>query len=343
MGSSLPTLPSVPEVPVVTPTITPEMWQWINYTTVIVLVSTLVFGIASFFIVAHILFKMHLTRKNKDAWGRGCSSDHPLIQEMYNTGVAWAEEHMLERKELQIVNAGLKLYGEYFDFGFKKAVIVVPGRTEALRYSYYFAKPYIESGFNVLAIDQRAHGESDGQYNTLGFEEHKDVIAWGKLLHQVYGVQTIVLHGNCIGCSCAMQVLSSPECPEYFAGMVAEGMYPNFYESFKNHMIELKRPVHPCIELVDMWMRHYTGHSMKRGPKDLIGTYHKPILMLHSMEDAYSLPKAAQELYDTCPSEKKQLVWFNKGEHSQIRVNNTEAYDQAIKSFLKDHFSEVAA
>lgn len=327
----------------VVPEITPQLRDIILNTTWIVLVSTLLFAILSFFIVAHILFKMHLRRKDKGAWSRECSSDHPLLRKMYDEGVSWAQAHEMQKKELHIVNEGLNLYGEYFDFGFNKAVIVVPGRTEALRYSYYFAKPYIESGYNILAIDQRAHGESDGKYNTLGFEEHKDVIAWGKLLHHVYGVEKIILHGNCIGCSCCIQVLTSPQCPSYFSGMVAEGMYPNFYESFKNHMVELKRPVHPCIDLVDMWMRVYTGHSMKRGPADLVGILDKPILMLHSVEDAYSLPRAAQDLFDNCSSENKQLVWFNKGEHSQIRVNNTERYDDAIKAFLQGNFEEDAA
>ena len=323
------------------PQITPEMWDFIVVGTISVLVSGILFFIASFFIVAHILFTIHLKRKNKDAWNRDCTWDHPLLQKMYNDGVEWADEHRRYCKEVHIVNEGLNLYGEYFDFGYKRAVIVVPGRTEALRYSYYFAKPYIENGYNVLAIDQRSHGESDGVYNTLGFEEYKDVIAWGKLLHEVYGVEAILLHGNCIGCSCCLQVLTSPMCPDYFSGMVAEGMYPNFYESFRNHMIEMKRPVHPCIDLVDMWMRFYTGHSMKKGPADIIQNCDKPILMLHSLEDAYSLPSAAQELYEKCGS-KKQLVWFSKGAHSQIRVNNTEQYDQAIGEFLAENFPRSA-
>ena len=280
---------------------------------------------------------MHLRRKNKDVWSRDCSGEDPLLRRMYDDGVRWADTHRQFCKDVHIVNDGLNLYGEFFDFGFDRAAIVVPGRTEGLRYSYYFAKPYIENGYNLLVIDQRSHGESDGEYNTLGFEEHKDVIAWGKYLHENYGMQAILLHGNCIGCSCCLQALTSPACPEYFSGMVAEGMYPNFYESFRNHMIELKRPVHPCIDLVDMWMHYYTGHSMKIGPADFITYCKKPILMLHSREDAYSLPAAAQKLYDQCHCVKK-LVWFDKGAHSQIRVNNTEAYDRAISDFLTEYF-----
>ena len=260
-----------------------------------------------------------------------------MLRKMYDDGVRWANERREFSKDVHIINDGLNLYGEYFDFGFDRAVIIVPGRTEGLRYSYYFAKPYFEKGYNVLAIDQRAHGESDGVYNTLGFEEHKDVIAWGKFLHDDCGVQSIMLHGNCIGSSCCLQALTNPSCPGYFAGMVAEGMYPNFYESFRNHMIELKRPVRPCIDLVDMWMRYYTGHSMKKGPADIIMQCKVPILMLHSQEDAYSLPDAAQKLYDQCNC-KKKIVWFEKGAHSQLRVNNVEAYDRAIGDFLSENF-----
>lgn len=305
--------------------------------TSVFLISGILFFFASFFIVAHILYKMHLTRKNKQAWGRECKWEDPLLQKMYYDGISWAEANRHAKKDVHIINDGLNLYGEYFDFGFNRAVIVVPGRTEALRYSYYFAKPYVNAGYNVLAIDQRSHGESDGKYNTLGFEEHKDVLAWGKLLHDAFRVESIVLHGNCIGCSTCLQVLTSVNCPDYFSGMIAEGMYPNFYESFKNHMIELKRPVHPCIDLVDMWMRIYTGHSMRIGPADIIDKCQKPILMLHSYEDAYSLPGAAQELYSNCNSQK-QIVWFDKGVHSQIRVNNTQRYDAAIQQFLTKHF-----
>ena len=304
---------------------------------IVFLITTVLFFIASYFIIAHVLFRLHLRRKNKSTWSRECSGDEPLLRKMYDDGVRWANERREFSKDVHIINDGLNLYGEYFDFGFDRAVIIVPGRTEGLRYSYYFAKPYFEKGYNVLAIDQRAHGESDGVYNTLGFEEHKDVIAWGKFLHDDYGVQSIMLHGNCIGSSCCLQALTNPSCPVYFAGMVAEGMYPNFYESFRNHMIELKRPVRPCIDLVDMWMRYYTGHSMKKGPADIIMQCKVPILMLHSQEDAYSLPDAAQKLYDLCNC-KKKIVWFEKGAHSQLRVNNVEAYDRAIGDFLSENF-----
>lgn len=308
-----------------------EIWQIVL---IAFIVFSVLFGIASFFITAHILFTIHLKRTKKDKWGRECSSDDPIQQKMYGEGIAWSEENSGYKKELHIVNEGMNLYGEYFDFGFNRAVIMVPGRTEGLCYGYYFASPYKEKGYNVLTVDQRAHGNSDGLYNTIGFEEYKDIIAWAELLQNDFGVEAIMLHGICIGASCSMFALTSENCPSYMVGMAAEGMYPNFSESFKNHMIELKKPVNPFLNLVDMWMKFYTGHTMKFGPVDVIDRMNKPLLMLHSKEDLYSLPSEAQKLYEKSASVRKELVWFEKGAHSQLRNADKERYDGAIREFL---------
>ena len=58
--------------------------------------------------------------------------------------------------------------------------------------------------------------------------------------------------------------------------------------------------------------------------------------MLHSKEDKSSLPEDAQKLYDLAGTKKKQLVWFEKGKHSMIRITDTEKYDSAIANFLKE-------
>ncbi len=320
-----------------------DRWQSTTIFIASLVVGFVLVTIICLFILAHILYTMHLKRTRTDKWTRGCSSDEPEQIEMYNIGLEWSNANLQYKKDLHIVNEGLNLYGEYYDFGYEKALIFIAGRTEGLGYGYYFARPYPECGFNVLTIDPRAHGESDGKYNTLGYEEHKDVIAWAKLLHDEHSVKSIVLHGICIGSSCALMTLVSENCPDYIEGMIAEGMYPCFSESFKNHMIELKKPIFPALQMVDMWMRFYTGHSMMKGNIDIIDKLSKPILMLHSKEDLYSLPEDAQKLYDKISHENKELVWFEHGAHSKLRPTDTEKYDTSIKKFLNKYFIEIRA
>ncbi len=311
-----------------------ETYVWIIIAAVIVLVG---FAI-SLLVTGRIVFWNTLTRKNKNMWSRNVSFPGEEHHKMYYDGVAYMEQFADKKIDLHTMNDGLNLYAEYYDFGYDRAVILIPGRSEGLKYGYYFVKAYIESGYNVLTIDQRAHGLSDGKYNSFGFDESKDIIKWGEILHGEYGVKSIVIHGICVGCACAVYALTSDNCPDYFTAFVAEGMYANFFLSFKNHMKAFHAPSFVVIDVVNMLAKRFTGYTMKIGPIDYIHKYKKPLLMLHGDADIYSVPKKAEELFAKAGTDEanKRLVWFDKGRHSRLRLQHTEQYDNAIKSFLTE-------
>ncbi len=308
------------------------------WTVAVLLGLGLVLFIASYPIAAAIVYNITLTRKSKDKWGRTISNELiPEQRAMYDAGLKWADENADKKIDLHIVNEGLNLYGEYYDFGFDKCVFVLSGRTESLKYGYYFAKPYQENGFNVFVFDPRAHGNSDGGYNTTGFEEYKDDIAWVKHITKTFNIKTVIFHGICIGAAGGMYALTNKDCPEEVKGMVAEGMFANFGESMKNHLREAHKPVFVMYDLINANMKKHTGHDMNIGPIDCIDKLDKPLLMLHSKEDVYSTPQFAQKLFEKAGTQKKKLVWFEKGKHSMLRITDTERYDSAISEFVKEN------
>ncbi|MCH5156576.1 MAG: alpha/beta fold hydrolase [Clostridiales bacterium] len=303
----------------------------------------LVLGIASWpisnLIASKYVYLHHLKRGSNDNWSRGrASCDDANILAMYAAGMAWHDANVSCKTDVHITNNGLNLYGEYYDLGNDKCVMIMSGRTESLEYGYYFAIPYAKVGYNVLVVDPRAHGLSDGEYNTIGFEESKDALAWTAYIHDNFGINSIILHGICIGSAGALYALTSNDCPDYVKGMVAEGMFANFGESMKEHLIEKKKPVFMLNDMIDLWMKHYTGHSMKFGPIDVIDKLNKPLLMLHSKEDLYSLPALAQKLYDKAGGEHKEIVWFDHGRHSMLRITDTAKYDETIAQFVTKNF-----
>ena len=306
------------------------------YTVGGIVLAALAFWISSYFVASYIVYTLTLRRNKKSRWSRDLPKDmDPDQKPMYEAGLAWAAENQAHRNDVHIVNTdGLNLYGEYYDFGNDKCAVILSGRTESLRYGYYFAIPYAKNGYNILVLDPRAHGLSDGEFNTAGFEESKDAVQWLKYIKSEFGVRSFVLHGICIGAATGMFALNNPECPDCVDGIVTEGMFARFYESVKNHIIEMKKPTFITVDLVDAWMKHYTGHSMKRGPLNIISDIHVPLLMLHSREDLYSTPEFAQKLYDASGAENKTLVWFEHGRHSMLRVTDTELYDSSIDEFL---------
>lgn len=290
-------------------------------------------------IMAWFLYSILLRRTSPEKWGRACAfPEDEEYHRMFDIGMEWAKRNEADKQEVCVTSDGLKLVGEYFDFGFNRAAIIIAGRTESLLYSYYFAEPFQRAGWNVLVIDNRAHGLSEGKVSSLGYKEYRDILAWCKLLHGRFGNKQIFLHGICIGASTALFAAVSKDCPDYVIGLSVEGMYVNFYQSFLNHM-KVDRPNRIRFPIMQEVMFHIWALSganvVTDGPIKRIKKLNKPILMLHSKQDQYSLPEKAQLLYDICPA-KKRLVWFDSGLHSRIRINNTEQYDNSIVDFLSE-------
>ena len=314
--------------------ITHPVFLW---TVGLLVVPGILLWMLSYIVASYCAYTQTLRRGDKEHWGRGIPEDlSPQSKEMYRLGMEWANENADKKKDVHVVRDGLNLYGEYYDFGYSRCVMILSGRTESLRYGYYFAIPYAKHRCNVLVFDARAHGLSDGDFNTVGFEEGLDDLVWVDLLQKGLGVKSIVFHGICIGSAGGMYALTGKNPPACVDGIVTEGMFPNFGESMKNHLIEKKKPVFIFFDLLDAWMKHYTGHSMKFGPIDVIDKLDKPLLMLHGQKDIYSTPEYAQKLYDLAGTKQKRLVWFEEGRHSMLRITDTEKYDEAIAAFLAE-------
>jgi len=264
---------------------------------------------------------------------------------MWNEGIAWSDEHIESMKEVMIVNREkMKLYGEYYDFGSDSCVIIIPGRGECLKYSYFFAKPYADAGLNVLVIDQRARGLSDGKYDTIGIKEHGDLLEWIAFLEKDHNVHKIWLHGVCIGAVSAILAsvkenpLRSAPAPSSIKGLVLEGAFYNFRESFKEHMIDINRPVFPVLDECMHLIKKIAGESTnKYSPYNFIDKIDIPILFIYGREDKFSRPVKSRKIYEKCKSPDKQIVWFEHGAHSHLRLTNHEEYDRAVREFVSKY------
>lgn len=285
---------------------------------------------------AHCIYVQTLSRETPQSWGRDCHWPDEEHQKMDAEGMLWHQEHAKFKTDVHIINGGLNLYGEYYDFGADKCVIILSGRTESLRYGYYFARPYSDSGYNVLVVDPRAHGLSDGKYNTVGFEESKDALAWAKYIHDEQHVRSVIFHGICIGAAAGMLAITSDGCPEYMDAIVTDGMFTNFGCSMTNNLIQRGRNYPLLLHCINFWMKHYTQHSMLTGPIDVIHKLHKPLLMLQGVEDKASPAENGVKLFRKCSSQHKYFALMPKGAHSMLRYTDKEKYDNAIKDFLRN-------
>ena len=310
---------------------------------VLLIAGVLVLGgfaamLAYTFPIAKKVYNNQLVRTEPEKWGRVCSApDNEEQLKMWNDGIAWMEPNRSKITEVSVESDGFKLYGEYFDFGSDRCVIILPGRCESLIYSYYFAEPYEKAGFNILVVDTRCHGKSEGKYNTIGVKESHDVLKWAELVHDKFSNKEVYIHGICIGTSSGIFAMTNKNCPDYLKGLVTEGCFVSFRETFKRHMMADNRPLFPVLDMVMLLINKHTGTNVyKDKPIRAIKhiNHNARILFLYGKKDIFSIPEKSQKLFDACSATDKQLVWFEKGGHSHLRINNTEEYDNAIIKFF---------
>ena len=303
----------------------------------IVLVSGLFFSLFFTFLTAYIVYSKTLMRSKRSPWGREQCSEPGCIplETMWTRGLEWKKGFEQYIKEVEIKSKdGLKLVGEWFDYGFDKTVIILPGRRETLVYSYYYAKPYKDAGVNVLVIDQRAHGLSEGKYSTGGIKEAEDVSLWMKFLYEECGQKELFVHGVCVGTCCA-SIVATKYKTDYLKGIILDSMFITYKEIYKNHYIESGHALFPVYYQIWMWFRFFTHCNIEDSrPDKYMPEFTLPTLFIWGKKDVYCLPEKSQVLFDLCASKDKQLEWFEEAEHSRVRLNNEEHYDALVKAFL---------
>lgn len=303
-----------------------------------VVIVSLVAGFIVTFKISKKVYNNFFYKSGYEDWGRDTCTfpEDEECMEMFNKGVKWAEESKEYKHDVSIENEGLHLYGEYYDFGFNRCMIFLQGRGESLTYSYYFVVPYRSLGYNVLVVDQRATGKSDGVRINCGLSEYKDLLLWIDLVNKEFHNDEVLLHGVCIGSACALYAATDDKCPKCVNGIIVDGIYTTFTESFKNHIIYFGKPVFPVLQETMGIMHYHSGKSpTKFSPINCFPKLKIPVLMMCGKKDLFSLPEKSQELYDIIKSEK-EIEWFEKGNHSHLRIVNEEQYDKAIKRFVEN-------
>lgn len=310
--------------------------EWYHIVLLVILGINLLILILFPFILSFLLYQIHMVRTRKSKWDRNCSLPKNEEQlKMWNDGLDYISQYKENIKEVHITNDNLNLYGEFVDIGSKKCAIILGGRCESLYYSYYYAKPYLENNCNVLVIDQRAHGKSDGKINTVGFKESEDIIKWAEFLHNECGIEEIYMQGTCIGGATIIHAIANKNCPTYISKVVVDGLFTTYYETFKYHMIALNKPTWPCLDICFSFYKAFAKIDAKKvGPVTLIDKIDKDILFVSGLKDQYVSKEDTMLLFDKCSSKNKDVVFLPEGGHSHLRINQIDKYDEVIINFI---------
>lgn len=196
-----------------------------------------------------------------------------------------------------------------------------------------------EMGIDVLMVDQRAHGQSEGETITLGIKEQYDCLDWIRYcVHSFGSDRPMVLVGISMGAATVL-LATGHKLPACVKGVVADCGYSSVKRMVKQEIGKMGLPKEIGWRLVKLGARVFGGFDPEEGEVAEALTRCKiPVLLIHGREDRFVPWEMSAENYDAISGEKELLTVPDAG-HGMSWYLDQESYRRAVKTFCEKVFS----
>ncbi len=200
---------------------------------------------------------------------------------------------------------------------------------------------YEEKGYAMLLPQQRAHGQSEGHYTTMGFWESRDMLKWIDSLVK-RGVKQIVVLGVSMGAGTVM-MLSSLDLPKEVKCLVEDCGYTSVREEFLHvsaDMLGAFRFLSPLLVaggsllsklFLGCWYHEIICERSVARAK-------RPMLFIHGTNDTFVPYAMLRRNYDACTAEKSILSVPNAA-HAMSLCVAREEYEAALREFVDQYIT----
>lgn len=234
---------------------------------------------------------------------------------------------------------GLKLYGRYYETapGAPLQILFHGYRSNAVRDFSGGMQLGLQSGCNVLLVDQRAHGKSEGSCLSFGILERQDCLRWLDWAVNRFGTDTpIFLVGISMGAATVLMA-SELELPANVRGIISDCGYSSPRKIIQKVMRDMHYPIAPVYPLVRLAGRIFGGFDIESASAETALTRCRlPVLMIHGEDDRFVPCEMSRENFAACAS-RKTLLTVPEAGHGISFIFDREAYENAVKAFLKEN------
>lgn len=230
----------------------------------------------------------------------------------------------------------LTLYGKYYE-SFKDAPIEIMFhgyKGEGERDLSTGIRRAKACGRNVLIVDQRGHGKSEGHTISFGINERFDVLSWINTVLKEFGNDTIIyLCGVSMGAATVMMA-SSLKLPNNVKGILADCGYDSPKNIIKKYIKDMHLSTaifYPFVKLGGLLFGHF--NLDKASPINSVKNTKVPIIFIHGDNDSFVPSYMSEKLYNTCTS-KKQLTIIKGAEHGLSYLFEPDTYINVLNNFF---------
>ena len=228
----------------------------------------------------------------------------------------------------------------------KGTILLFHGYRSSWVIDFSIVLPYYHSlGYDLLVVDERAHGQSEGDYITFGVRERRDVVTWAQYAAMHFGpAHPLILDGLSMGAATVLMA-SELALPASVRGIIADCGFSSPYAIMKS-VLHWRCPwlvSGPLLALTGVFTRLFGGFGLREvSATEAVAHTKLPILFIHGTGDQFVPCSMSQAAYDACTGEKRLILVEGAG-HGQSYLVDRPRVQAAVREFLTDYVLQEAS
>ncbi|MFT3784576.1 MAG: alpha/beta hydrolase [Tepidisphaeraceae bacterium] len=218
-----------------------------------------------------------------------------------------------------------------------RTCILVHGYADSKIGALAWAPTWRDLGFNLLAIDLRAHGDSQGTTSTGGFFEAQDLERVIDLMKDAkpQAASSVALFGVSLG---GATVLACAAQRDDVSAVVCDSVYAHYRRAAQNHARLIAAPLRSMQYLAIRHAERTAGADFDAvAPIHTLPRIRCPVMLIHGGNDPF-VPKddvTALDVALTARGNPRDVHWIeSEAFHVLALHRDAEAYRERIRSFV---------
>lgn len=310
--------------------------NWFIFSMIIIIWLAITFAFAYM-----IFYRVSVRKKPRDPDVHTLFSQNKIDiigEENIKNTLKWIKESISDNVCIQS-DDGLKLHASLINVQNAKGVVIIfHGYRSFGARDFCQQLPILhQAGYNIMLIDQRSHGQSEGKYIYYGTKEYKDALLWRKKASEIYGNELpIAFFGLSMGAATVLMASGEIDKDDtQVKCVIADCPFYDTYGIIK-HVLWKYNKIYPqpIIHFVKFWCRFLADFNMESPScAEQAKKSSLPFLIFHGKEDKFVPTECSVRLADEL-GESAKLVLIDEARHAEAIYYSKELYKKELLDFL---------
>jgi len=299
-----------------------------------ILIVLIIIVIIAFFVIGNYFYNIALNPHTSKTFVLG--EEQEKTEEQIDNE-KWIKENSEDVYITSKNNGNLKLHGYESKNESNIWTIVIHGYMSEGLDMGGISRNFYDRGYNVLTLDLRGLGKSEGDYIGMGWHDRLDVLDWINYIIEKDSNCKIILYGISMGAATVMMT-TGENLPGNVKLAIEDCGYTSVWDEFKCQLKNIfKLPSFPVLNAANTVCSLKAKYDFKEASSiNQLKKSKTPTLFIHGSEDKFVPFSMLDEVYNVASCKKEKLV-IEGAKHGKAGVENPKLYWETIDNFIKEN------